>query len=259
MIRKIFKKLYFFLDIFGIYPSKLKSIIYLPIYFRDRKKWILQGGKIDKNYVILNNFHENAGSINEIRSQYFHQDLLVATKIATKNPKRHIDIGSRIDGFVAHVASFRKIEVIDIRPLNLKEYKNIKFIQKDFMQPIDIGKTDSLSCLHAIEHFGLGRYSDPIDVDGHIKGLINLIKLVEKGGNFYLSCPIAKKEKICFNAHRIFDPLKILKLKCVNESLFLESFDFIDDKGKLLQNINPKDIPINTEYGCGIFSFIKKI
>jgi hypothetical protein len=43
------------------------------------------------------------------RGHYFHQDLLVAKKIFANNPELHVDIGSRIDGFVAHVASFREI------------------------------------------------------------------------------------------------------------------------------------------------------
>jgi hypothetical protein len=33
------------------------------------------------------------------------------------------------------------------------------------------GYCDSLSCLHALEHFGLGRYGDPIDPRGHEKGI----------------------------------------------------------------------------------------
>ena len=254
MIRNIIKKIFVFVFYLTIDPRKLK---YLPLYLRQRNEWLRKGGKIDSNLIILNDYNDNAGSIKQIRSQYFHQDLLVATKIAERKPNRHIDIGSRIDGFVAHVASFREIEVIDIRPLNLPEHQNIKFIQKDFMKSCNLGLTDSLSCLHAIEHFGLGRYSDPIDVNGHIKGLINLISLLEVGGYFYLGCPIAKKENICFNAHRIFDPIKILEIRCIKENLFLENFDFIDDKGNLSYDINPEDISSDTKYGCGIFTFVK--
>jgi len=39
---------------------------------------------------------------------YFHEDLLVARRIHKRNLRRYIDVGSRIDGFVAHVASFRE-------------------------------------------------------------------------------------------------------------------------------------------------------
>ena len=63
-------------------------------------------------------------------------------------------------------------------------HSNIKYLRADLMHPIQIGKTDSLSCLHAIEHFGLGRYSDPIDINGHIKGLENMISLLTGKENF---------------------------------------------------------------------------
>ena len=45
-------------------------------------------------------------------------------------PKNILDIGSRIDGFVAHVSTFREIDVLDIRPLNGK-IKNINFKKLD--------------------------------------------------------------------------------------------------------------------------------
>ncbi|MBV5330073.1 MAG: DUF268 domain-containing protein, partial [Chlorobium sp.] len=46
---------------------------------------------------------------------------------------------------------------------------------------------DSLSCLHALEHFGLGRYGDPIDPHGYADGLRNMVKILRQGGLFYLS------------------------------------------------------------------------
>ena len=49
------------------------------------------------------------------RGHYFHQDLLVAQRIFDSAPARHVDMGSRIDGFVAHVASFREPEQRDLR------------------------------------------------------------------------------------------------------------------------------------------------
>src|SRR5438132_10123097 len=37
---------------------------------------------------------------------YFHQDLHVAQLIYANRPESHVDVGSRVDGFVAQVASF---------------------------------------------------------------------------------------------------------------------------------------------------------
>ena len=128
---------------------------------------------ITEKYPIKDEYYTKAGVHS---GQYFHQDLLVASYIFNKNPKRHIDIGSRIDGFVAHVASFRKIEVFDIRNTTQSVHKNMIFHQVDMMVNSSAEITDSLSCLHAIEHFGLGRYGDTVDITGHIKGIDNLIR-----------------------------------------------------------------------------------
>jgi hypothetical protein len=48
---------------------------------------------------------------------YFFQDLWAARKIFAVHPEKHFDIGSRIDGFVAHVLSFMAVSMMDIRPL----------------------------------------------------------------------------------------------------------------------------------------------
>lgn len=239
---------------FGIKQNILKSLKYLPKYYKGKKAWLKQGGRIDKEFLILNDFNAQAGNG---KGQYFHQDLLVAGMIYKNNPERHIDIGSRIDGFVAHVASFREIEVIDIRSLSIKNQKNIKFMQLDVMTEKNLPNTDSLSCLHAIEHFGLGRYGDIIDKDGHIKGLINIIKMLKKGGILYISFPIGLKNEVHFNNQRVFNPNYILNLKVVIKNLDLLRFDYIDKYGELKCDMKVDYFMQNEEIGCGIFTFKK--
>lgn len=73
-----------------------------------------------------------------VDSHYFYQDLLVARRIYQNIPETHIDIGSRFDGFVAHVASFRPIKVLDIRPQQ-SNIPNIEFVQTDFMGELEGG------------------------------------------------------------------------------------------------------------------------
>lgn len=233
----------------------LKNFIkFYSKFFKDKSEWIKQGGKITQNYMILADYADNAGTS---KGHYFHQDLLVAKLINEHNPKRHIDIGSRVDGFVAHVASFREIEVFDVRPLERSIHTNIKFRQADLINQQDLGKTDSLSCLHAIEHFGLGRYSDPIDVDGHNKGIENLVNLVQENGRMYISFPIGKEDEVHFNAHRIFHPATIFKHPSIVKSMQLIRFDFVDDNGDLHLYKSVEDVDPNTRFGCGIYTFEK--
>jgi hypothetical protein len=136
-------------------------------------------------------------------------------------------------------------------------HENIKFRQADLMDSHDLGKTDSLSCLHAIEHFGLGRYNDPVDVDGHNKGIANLVNLVEKGGRMYISFPIGKNDEVHFNAHRVFHPGTILKHPSIEKSMRLIRFDFVDDNGDLHLSKLIEDVTVDTRYGCGIYTFEK--
>jgi SAM-dependent methyltransferase len=174
--------------------------------------------------------HDWRGEAGEIRHEYFWQDLLVARLIFQANPRRHVDVGSRIDGFVAHVASFREIEVLDIRPLS-KAIPGVVFRQVDIRNlPDDLcGYCDSLSCLHALEHVGLGRYGDPIDAAGARKAFRNLGRMLEKGGTLYLSVPCGR-ERVEFNAHRVFS-LLTLPTWAEEDLLGIERVSVIDGSG----------------------------
>jgi hypothetical protein len=175
---------------------------------------------------------------------------LVAQRIFENNPEIHIDIGSRVDGFVAHVASFRKIKVIDIRPTEMN-IKNITFIQQDYMETLRnelIESCDSLSCLHAIEHFGLGRYGDTLNYNGHIIGIENLHKTLKTNGKLYFSVPIGLPQRIEFHAHRIFS-VKYL-LKKFEENFSIDNFSYVDDKGELHENVVLTEADVENNFGC---------
>ena len=190
----------------------LRSLRGLPVFLHDwtvfRKKY---PGKM-KFMPCLHDRYEEGGAT---KSEYFWQDLLVARAIHAAKPVRHVDIGSRVDGFVAHVASFRDCEVFDVRPISTA-VPGVVFRQADLMNPASLpiiageGYCDSLSCLHAIEHFGLGRYGDPVNPLGYQRGIANMAQLLQPGGTFYLSTPIGQ-ERVEFNANWVFDPRSIVR------------------------------------------------
>ncbi len=209
-------------------------------------------------YPCLDDRYQNNGLP---EGHYFHQDLLVARRIFENNPQRHIDVGSSIEGFVAHVASYRSIEVFDIRP-QPNTVRNISFLQADLMSPLPeeyLACTDSLSCLHTIEHFGLGRYGDPVNYDGYKIGLENLSSIVKPGGKFYLSTVIGP-QRINFNAHRVFRVKFLLDL--LEPGFVLDQFSYVDDAGKLHEDVTLSDEAaensFGTQYGCGIFELTKR-
>lgn len=228
-------------------------------FFSQLKKFRALGGHIDSFYPI---FSEGAQSAGAATGHYFHQDLLVANLIYQAQPSRHLDVGSRIDGFIAHVASFMPIEVLDVRPLAPTGHNNIRFVQANLMADLDpdwIGQYDSISCLHAIEHFGLGRYGDPLDLDGHLKGFENLLRLLKPGGMLYISFPIATKSAVEFNAHRKFHAQEILSWPTAGQEIILKRFDYVDDAGDLHQEVKLLETLPPLHYGCGIYSFKKAL
>ena len=68
--------------------------------------------------------------------------------------------------------------------------------------PFEINSVQSLSCMHTVEHVGLGRYGDPIDPDGDLKAIKEIKRVLAVNGNLLFVVPIGKP-KIVYNAHRI--------------------------------------------------------
>jgi hypothetical protein len=239
------------IKLFGFDPiSFVRSIRGLQFYFRDYYEIKKQKGTDSKFYFgrvypILGERFCESGTM---AGHYFHQDLFVASKIFMNKPKRHLDIGSRTDGFVAHVAVFREIEIIDIREQTSK-VNNIVFRKANLIQlPQDmINACDSISSLHAIEHFGLGRYGDPVDYNGYLKAIDNVSKILQTDGKFYFSVPIGN-QRIEFNAHRVFSVGYLLEL--FQDKFILNSFSFVDDKGDFFENVELTQIEIDKNYGC---------
>ena len=198
------------------------------------------------------------------KSEYFWQDLLVARAINDAKPAKHVDIGSRVDGFVAHVASFRECEVFDVRPIS-SVVPGVVFHQADLMNPASLpvvdgeGYCDSLSCLHAIEHFGLGRYGDPINPLGYQQGIANMAVLLQSGGTFYLSTPIGR-ERVEFNANWVFDPRSIVDC-ALDAGMVLNSLTIITSaNGPYESRIDDEALAglALERYQLGMFIFTKK-
>lgn len=195
------------------------------------------------------------------RGHYFHQGLVVAQRLVALSPERVLDVGSRVDGFVAHVATTRPITVADIRPLTTSA-NNITFVQADFASPngvSSIGEFDCVTSLHAIEHFGLGRYGDQLDPNGWRTGLENLVSCTSPGGNLFVSVPIGP-QRIEFDGQRVFSVTFFRdELLRFGEIVW---FGYVsDDAGALVIEADPfssfADESFGCSYGCGIFQLRK--
>jgi hypothetical protein len=196
---------------------------------------------------------DKGASAGSLRGHYFQQDLWAARLIYARHPERHVDIGSRIDGFVAHVLTFMPVTVVDLRPLN-EQIDGLTFLRQDAtrLEDVESNSIASLSSLSAVEHFGLGRYGDRIDPDACFVAMRTLERVLARGGRLYLSVPIGV-ERVEFNAHRVFSPVTILETL---SDLRLESFAAIDDAGSLNVVASPTAY-LTANFACGLFEFSK--
>jgi uncharacterized protein DUF268 len=180
---------------------------------------------------------------------YFYQGNWLARRLADAKPRQHVDVGSSVltmGVLSAHVPMI----FVDYRPLVARQ-SGLTCVAADINRlPFADRSVASLSCLHVIEHIGLGRYGDPINVDGAVLAAEELQRLVSEGGSLYLSTPIGR-QRVCFNAHRVFAPATILSLF---SQLQLKKFSFVSDDGMLHENVSAALVP-DLEYGCGFFEF----
>ncbi|MDD3413820.1 MAG: DUF268 domain-containing protein [Lachnospiraceae bacterium] len=208
-------------------------------------------------WLICNEYNAEAGTIPE---HYFVQDIWGAKKIHERMPKHHYDIGSRVDGFLGHLLVFLdEVNYIDIRPLPDK-INGLNFIQGDAtnLENFENDSIESLSSFHAVEHFGLGRYGDPIDPEACFKAMNAFQRVLKPGGYLYFGIPLGPQNKVIFNAQRFFKPSTIIEQF---SKLELLDFDIIRGNESNYSKVKIKDIEIIEkgipENSCGLFVFRK--
>ena len=184
---------------------------------------------------------------------YFYQDLWAAKTVHSAGVKHHVDVGSRVDGFVAHILTFSSITYVDVRPLQIKLDGLTVCRASALEMPFASNSIQSLSCLHVIEHIGLGRYGDRVNPDGYMQAASEFVRVLRPGGMLLVGAPVGE-QRVCFDAHRVFHPRTIVT---AFSGLQLLEFVLIDDKGAQLAESDPWPRASNCDYGCGLFRFAK--
>jgi SAM-dependent methyltransferase len=184
---------------------------------------------------------------------YVYHTSWAARKVKKINPEKHIDISSSLY-FSGIVSAFVPVDFYDYRPADL-ELSNLQSKEGDLMKlPFEDNSVTSLSCMHTIEHIGLGRYGDPMDPQGDLKAIKELKRVLAKNGDLLFVVPIGKEARIEFNAHRIYTYEQIIKYF---EELKLVEFSLIPEhSGAIIQNADP-ELTKNENYACGCFWFTK--
>ncbi|MBT8604092.1 DUF268 domain-containing protein [Polynucleobacter paneuropaeus] len=225
--------------------------MYLPRFFKDLNRYqrLNAGQKVAWSdlYPCLLDWTVNT----PFDAHYFYQGAWLGRKLKTVNTKNHVDIASSVLT-ISVLSAFVDTVFVDYRPLKAN-LAGLKSIPGDILNlPFDAGSQPSVSCLHVIEHIGLGRYGDPLNPMGSINAALELQRILSVGGNLYLALPIGR-ERICFNAHRVHSPNTVLGLF---PQLRLVDFSFVDDGGQFHPEANIESAQA-LEYGCGLYHFQK--
>jgi hypothetical protein len=83
--------------------------------------------------------------------------------------------------------------------------------------------------------------------------------MLEPGGVLYLSVPSGHRQRVEFNAHRVFS-VPFLR-DHLAENLMIDRFSFVTDSGELLDSVDPygadAELSFGARFGCGIWFLTK--
>lgn len=218
-------------------------------------EWIKFRNKNDKRFSIkLKDIYPSLKdkiTYTPFDQHYTYHPAWAARILAETNPVFHVDFSS-ILYFTAIVSAFVPVKFYDYRPADVK----LNNLEPGFadLKKLDLADNSipSLSCMHTIEHIGLGRYGDEIDPQGDLKSINELKRVLMQDGNLLFVTPVGRP-KIEFNAHRIYSYEQIIEYF---SPLQLKEFSLIPDSGGLIRNADPSLVK-DQNYGCGCFWFKK--
>ena len=186
---------------------------------------------------------------------YVYHVAWAVKKIFQNRPVAHVDVSSSLH-FCTAISVFTKTTFIDFRPATIK-LDNLNCISGDLNEPNQWvhQEFDSLSCMHVVEHIGLGRYGEPLNVNGDVVAMDNLINATRSGGRILFVVPVGKAE-IYFNAHRVYSATWVVEF--FSRSCRLNEFYLIPPHSQMSPMLDC-DISIADQftYACGCFEFIK--
>ena len=236
----------------------IKNPVLFLTYLFEAQSYARQGNlsMVDHHKFMLSPYLNDRTETLEIEPHYTYHTAWAARRIAEINPQKHVDISSH-RFFATLVSAFVPMEYYEYRPVELY-LKGLTAGKADILSlPFADNSIKSLSCMHVIEHLGLGRYGDPIDAMADKKAAKELTRVLSGGADLLIVVPVGKRTQVQFNNQRIYrydDVINMfLGLKLVEFSLVPDDWH----KG-MVKNASP-DLTNKQNYGCGCFWFKKSM
>jgi hypothetical protein len=224
----------------------------LSDFYKFRKK--SNGSYFKPKFSDISPYLKDKTPTTQFDTHYVYHPAWAARIIKGINPSKHIDISSTLH-FCTMLSAFIPTEFYDYRPAKL----NLSSLSSSSADLCNLyfqdNSIESLSCMHTVEHIGLGRYGDPIDPEGDIKAIKELQRVVKPGGNFLFVTPVGKS-RLLFNAHRIYSYERVIDLF---DKMELKEFSLIPDNALDIGLISHADPHLANcqDYACGCFWFQK--
>lgn len=193
----------------------------------------------------------NARRETSFNAHYIYHPAWAARILAKTKPEFHVDISSTLN-FCTLVSAFIPIKFYDFRPAKI-DLTGLQSNRADLTHlSFPDASIESLSCMHVVEHIGLGRYGDALDPDGDLKAISELKRVVKKNGTLLFVVPVGQPV-IRFNAHRIYAYDQIVS---AFQGFKLKQFALIDDSGSFFPDAD-KNMADKQKQGCGCWWFIR--
>ena len=193
-----------------LYPRPVVGLLYLPRFIGHWIKYARTAGAqkigvLDSHPCLCDwTMHT------PFDAHYFYQGAWLARRLGESKLRQHVDVGSSVLT-MSVLSAWVDTVFVDYRPLKVS-LPGLSSVAGDILRlPFTDNSLYSLSCLHVIEHIGLGRYGDPIDPQGSIKAAYELQRIMRSGGKLFLSLPIGR-ERVCYNAHRVHAPDSVIRI-----------------------------------------------
>ena len=189
---------------------------------------------------------------------YVYHTAWAARVLARLRPVEHVDVASSLY-FAAIASAFVPVRYYEYRPVDL-HLSNLACDAADLTcLPFADRSVASLSCMHVVEHVGLGRYGDPLDVDGDLRAMGELARVLAPGGSLLFVVPVGRP-RVQFNAHRIYGFDQVIEAFA---GLGLAEFALVPDRddrdGSSLIDNATKEQADRQRYGCGCFWFRRSL
>lgn len=124
------------------------------------------------------------------------------------------------------------LEQVYVNDCNPNTYANYPIY---FTNTWSVGQYDLILSISSFEHYGLGRYGDPINTDGDLQAMAVVRSMLSVDGKLLLAVPLGK-DKVVGDWHRIYGKERLPKL--------LKHWELVDSFGYL-----PERLEIDTGGG----------